>query len=217
MDDNNLKQAIAGIKSAESKRKFKQTVDIIINLRGLDLKNPSHQVEFFLQLPKFKGKHAKICGLVGAELYEQAQEKLDGAVRQSDFEEYQKDKKKAKKLAEDFDFFVAQANIMPKVAAAFGRVLGPKGKMPNPKAGCVVPPNANLEQIHAKLQQTVKISAKKSPLVQTMVGKEDASEEDIMENIRHIYTNLVHHLPQGENNIKSMFIKLTMGKPIKVI
>jgi len=142
---------------------------------------------------------------------------MDSSVMQKDFEIYQKDKKKTKKLASSMDFFVAQATIMPKVAAAFGRVLGPKGKMPNPKAGCIVPPNANLSQVYEKLQKTVKLSAKKAPLMQTICGNEDSSDEDLIENIKYIYNNVEHHLPQGINNIKSVYVKFTMTKPIKVM
>jgi len=196
MDEKKLKESISNLKK-EKKRKFKQTVDLIINLKNLDLKKPEHQVEFFLQLHKDKGKKYKICALVGPELGDQAKKVMESVVLQAEFDKYAKNKKLTKKLASSNDYFVAQANIMPKVATAFGRVLGPKGKMPNPKAGCIVPPNANLEQVYENLQKTVKISGKKAPLVQTIVGNEDSSEADLIENIKQIYTNLEHHLPQG--------------------
>ncbi|NTV23408.1 MAG: 50S ribosomal protein L1 [Nanoarchaeota archaeon] len=216
MDEKKLKEAISKLKDSP-KKNFKQTVDMIINFKGLDLKKPEHQVELYLQLPKFKGKKSRICGLVGPELADQAKTVMDGFVLQQDFEKYQTDKKKTKKLASGYEFFVAQATIMPKVASAFGRVLGPKGKMPNPKAGCVVPPNANLKTVMDKLQNTVKVSGKKAPLVQTMVGNADSSPEDLTDNIKFVYSNLLHALPQGEHNIKSIYIKTTMGAPQRVI
>ncbi|MBT4022144.1 50S ribosomal protein L1 [archaeon] len=216
MDEKKLKEAISTLRK-DNKKKFTQSVDLIINLKNLDLKKPEHQVEFYLQLPKNKGKKSVVCALVAGELADQAKEAMDSSVMQKDFEIYQKDKKKTKKLASSMDFFVAQATIMPKVAAAFGRVLGPKGKMPNPKAGCIVPPNANLSQVYEKLQKTVKLSAKKAPLMQTICGNEDSSDEDLIENIKYIYNNVEHHLPQGINNIKSVYVKFTMTKPIKVM
>lgn len=215
MDDKKLKESVSKLKEAK-KRNFNQTVDLIINLKNLDLKNPDHQVEFFIQLPKPKGKSTKVCALVAPELGDQAKKVMDDTVMLRDFDKYAADKKLTKKLASKCDFFVAQANIMPKVATAFGRVLGPKGKMPNPKAGCIVPPNANLKVVYDKLQKTVKISGKKAPLIQTVVGNEDSTMQDIADNIKYVYSNLVHHLPQAENNIKSVYIKFTMGQPIRV-
>jgi large subunit ribosomal protein L1 len=217
MDDKKLKEAISELrKPVEKKKNFKQAVDIIINLRGLDLKKPEHQIEIYLQLPHFKGKKSKICALVGPEMAESSKV-MDAVVLQPDFEKYQADKKMAKKLASSVDYFVAQATIMPKVASAFGRVLGPKGKMPNPKAGCIVPPNANMQTVKDKLQNTIKLSGKKAPLMQSMVGSEETSDADLIENIKYVMSNLEHALPQGENNIKSAYIKYTMGKPIKVM
>ncbi|MEM3374526.1 MAG: 50S ribosomal protein L1 [Candidatus Woesearchaeota archaeon] len=212
MEDKIIKEAISKLKESP-KRNFKQTIDLIINLKGLDLKKPEHQIELFLQMPKFKGKKAKVCALVGPEMAEQAKA-MDHYILLPDFDKL--DKKAIKKLAREYDFFVGQATIMPKIAAVFGRVLGPKGKMPNPKAGCVVPPNANLKAVYDKLQGTVKLSCKKAPLMQTIVGNEDSPVEEVLENIKYVYNNVVHALPQGEHNVKSVYIKYTMGNPIKV-
>ena len=103
-------------------------------------------MDTFITLPHTKGKKAKVCALIGPELEQQAKQVCDSVVLSDSFDRF-KDKKDIKKLADSFDFFIAQANIMPKIATAFGRVFGPRGKMPNPKAGCVVPPNANLKPL----------------------------------------------------------------------
>jgi large subunit ribosomal protein L1 len=216
MDEKKLKESIGKLKGS-AKRNFKQTIDLVINLGGLDLKKPEHQIELYVQLPKFKGKKSKICALVGPEMGDQAKNSMDAFVLLPDFEKYQQDKKLIRKLARENDFFIGQATIMPKIATVFGRVLGPKGKMPNPKAGCIVPPNANLKVVYEKLQNSVKISGKKAPIMQAIVGNQDSSEEDIIENVKFIYNGVVNALPQGENNIKSMYIKYTMGEPIKVM
>lgn len=216
MDEKKLKESIKKLKES-NKRNFKQTIDLIINLRGLDLKKPEHQVELFLQMPKYKGKKSKICALIGPEMGDQAKTAMDAYILLQDFEKYSQDKKLVRKLARENDFFIGQATIMPKIASAFGRVLGPKGKMPNPKAGCIVPPNANLKAVHDKLENTVKVSAKKVPMIQSIVGNEESSNEDILDNVKHVYNNLIHALPQGEHNVKSMYVKYTMGSPIKVM
>lgn len=216
MEKQAILKVIKELKENSKKRKFSQTYDLIIVLKGLNLKKPEDQVEFFQALKHDNGKKPKICALVGAELASKAKDVCDVVVKDDDFPKYQKDKKAAKKLANECDWFIAQANLMPQVAAAFGRVLGPKGKMPNPKAGCVVPPNANLAPLCERLRKTVKVAAKTVPMIQCAVGKEDMKDEDITDNIWTIYDGLVHHLAAGIDNIRSIMLKLTMGKPVKM-
>ncbi|MBU0756815.1 MAG: 50S ribosomal protein L1 [Nanoarchaeota archaeon] len=216
MDDKTIKASLDKLKES-SKRNFSQTLDLIINLKDLDLKKPTDQVDYFLALHKDKGKKTKVCAFVGPELQDQAEKIFDTTVNVNDFPDYQKKKPLVRKLANDHDFFIAQATIMPKVAQVFGRTLGPRGKMPNPKAGCVVPPNANLSPLYEKLQKTLHISAKKQLVIHTFVGKEDTDEAVVIDNVKTIYASLLQHLPGGKNNLKSIFIKNTMGKPIKLM
>ena len=130
--------------------------------------------------------------------------------------EYSKNKGKTKKLAESYDFFIAQANIMPQVASAFGKILGTRGKMPNPKAGCVVPPKTNLKPVCQKLKMMVRVSAKKDSTIKIPIGKEDQPEAEIVDNVIAILDQLIHHIPGGKNNIRNAMLKLTMGKPAKI-
>ncbi|MBS3101661.1 50S ribosomal protein L1, partial [Candidatus Woesearchaeota archaeon] len=188
---------------------------LIINLKGLDVKKQEHQVDTFITLPHARGKKVKVCALVAAELETQAKNVCDSAIMSDNFEKY-KDKKEVKKLANSFDFFIAQANIMPKVATAFGRVLGPRGKMPNPKSGAVVAPNANLKPLYEKLQRTVRATTKSAPLIQCAIGTEDMNPNDIAENALTVYSSLLQVLPNEKHNIRDIYIKLTMGKPVKV-
>ena len=214
MDKEQIQAALAKAKDISEKRNFRQTYDLIINLRDLDPKKPEHQVDAFITLPHSKGKKARVCALIGPELEEQAKI-CDSAILSDNFEKY-KGKKEARKIANSFDFFIAQANIMPKVANAFGRVFGPRGKMPNPKSGCVVPPNANLKPLYEKLQRTVRASVKSAPLIQCAIGTEDMNQNDVAENALIVYNSLLHVLPNEKHNIKDIYIKLTMGKPVKV-
>ena len=215
MEKEELQAALAKAKDISEKRNFKQSFDLIINLKGLDPKKPEHQVDTFITLPHSRGKKVKICALVGAELQEQAKANFDSVIMSDSFEKY-KDKKEVKKIANSFDFFIAQANIMPKVATTFGRVLGPRGKMPNPKAGNVVAPNANLKPLHEKLQRTIRATTKNAPLIQCGIGREDMKNEDVVENALTVYNSVLHALPNEKHNIKDIYVKLTMGKPVKV-
>jgi large subunit ribosomal protein L1 len=216
MDKKQVVEALKYVKEISKKRNFKQAVDLIINFSDLDLKKPDNQIDLYLQLHNNRNKKIKVCAFVDVELEEQAKKICDNTIHVSNFDRYAKDKKLTKKLAKEYDFFIAQANIMPKVALAFGKVLGPRNKMPNPKAGCVVPPNTNLKPLYEKLQKTIRITVKTYPFYQCVVGYEDMNEEDIVDNIIMIYNNIIHNLPKEHHNIKSIYIKLTMGKAVKI-
>jgi large subunit ribosomal protein L1 len=215
MNKEEILSALAQAKDISDKRNFKQTFDLIINLKGVDMKKTDQQVSTYVTFSHSKGKKAKICALVGPELEEHAKKTCDGTITASSFDKYT-DKKEIKKLASQYDFFIAQANIMPRVATAFGRVLGPRGKMPNPKAGCVVPPNANLKPLYDRLQRTVKAMTRTSPLIQCGIGSEDMKLDDIAENALTFYNAVVHLLPNEKHNVKDVYVKLTMGKPVMV-
>jgi len=215
MEKEELQSALQKAKDISEKRNFKQSFDVIINLKDLDLKKLEHQIDAFITLPHARGKKVKICALVGPELNEQAKQIFDSVILSDHFERY-KEKKEIKKLAKSFDYFVAQANIMPKVATVFGRVFGPRGKMPNPKSGCVVPPNANLRPLYEKLQKTIRVMTKNAPLIQCGIGMEDTNPNEIVENAVTVYNTIVHALPNEKHNIKDVYVKLTMGKPVKI-
>ena len=214
MDKNQVTQTLKKAKGNSPKRNFTQSIDLIVNLKDIDLKKTEQSINLFHTLHYSKGKKAKICALVGPELLTQAKEVCDLAISVDEFPKYKK--AETKKLATDYDFFIAQATIMPKLAQTFGRVFGPKGKMPNPKAGCVVPPNANLKPLYDRLQNTIKLQTKNDAIIQTIVGNEKMNEEEVIDNIMTTYADLVNHLPNGENNIKNALIKLTMGKPFQI-
>ena len=212
MDKETVKKALEELKK-QPKRKFTQSYDLIINLKNIILKqNP---VDFFVTLHHPKGKKIKVAAFVDQQLRDQAEKYCDLVISEKDFDKYH-DKKAVKKLAEEYDYFIAQATLMPKIAAVFGKVLGIKGKMPNPKLGCVVPPNANLEPLVKKLNSTVRLSAKKGTNLQCQVGREDQVDMQIIDNVLLIYQTALKQLPNEEQNIKNVALKLTMSKPVKV-
>lgn len=214
MDKKAFTQALSQLK--ESSRKFDQSYEVIINLKNLDLKNQNNHIDLFLTLPKPTGRPIKICALVGRELKDAAAEACDTVIVNDDFAKYDGDKKAIKKLADTHEYFVAQATLMPQVAKTFGRVLGPRGKMPNPKAGCVVPPNANLGPLVDKLKRTVRVQAKKMAVIQAPVGRESVPETDVVENAFALYNQLMHTLPQEQNNIKDVYVKKSMSPAVKL-
>lgn len=211
MEIKEITETLQHLLKDSPKRNFKQTVDMIVTLKNLDLKKPDQQVDFFMQLHQPRPKKAKICGLVGYELSDQSKEIFDKTIIYDEFPNLTK--RQIKTLARSYDFFVAQGDIMQKVAATFGRSLGPLGKMPNPKAGAVVPANANLTQVAQRLQATIRITVKSNLSCQVPIGLEDTDMDILADNAKTIYDQLVHHLPQEKNNVKEVMFKLTMGRP----
>jgi len=215
MNKKQLQQALTSAKEKAKKRNFKQGVEIVVNLRGLNLKNQEQRIDVFTMLPHETGKKVKVGCFSAPELSDQAKANCDEVVMHTDFKKYG-DKKAVKKLADSCDWFLAQATIMPDVAKTFGRIFGPKAKMPNPKAGCVVPPNANLQALVARLKKTIRLQTREQYSIKAAVGKEDSDEEQVIDNMEAIYSTIVGVLPQGKDNIKDVIVKLTMGPAVKV-
>lgn len=216
MDKNQILKVLESIHKSSKKRKFKQTIDLIINLKELNLKKPEENINTFVVLPYDRGKESKIGAFVGEELVTKAEGVCDEIIHQKDFATIGQDKKKVKKLAKKIDFFIAQANLMPQIASSFGKTLGSLGKMPNPKAGCVVPPVADLKVLSDQLKKTVKVQTKNEAIIKVGIGLEDIGDDKLTENILTIYNLVLRSLPQEKQNIKNVIIKTTMGKPFVI-
>ena len=214
MEDKQILEILSELRKISKKRKFSQSIDLIINLKDIDLKK--EKVESFATLP-YAPKKSNIAILVTANNKKQAKEEFDLVITKEEFSKYAQDKKLLKKIAKENKFFVAQADLMTHVATSFGKVLGPRGKMPSPKAGCVVPPNIQaLKSISEKLRKTMKIEAKGGKMIKLSIGKEDMKDEEILANIKAVYNNLMNTLPKEKNNIKNILVKLTMGPALKI-
>lgn len=216
MDRKDFEKALAEVRKVSPKRKFDQSIDLIVTFKALDLKKPDNQVDAFITLPHERGKKVNIAAFVQTELRAQAKENCDTTVHVDDFPKLEGNKPAIKKLINAHDFFIAQATIMPQVAKAFGRLLGPRNKMPNPKAGCVVPPNAQLKSLVDRLKKTVRILLKLHPVIQLLVGKESMKDEDIIANTMAIFNGLVSRLPGEQQNIRKVMLKTTMGPSVAV-
>ncbi len=214
MDKNKIKKTLELLRANSPKKKFSQTIELIVNLKDLDIKKPENNVDVFPTLPHGRGKKVKTCAFVDDEQVLAAKELCDFVVEKDQFSKISK--QDLKKFASKADFTIAQAALMPQIAGAFGKVLGPKGKMPSPKAGGIIPPKAELEPILARLTRKVKLKTHKETIVKCPVGTEAMTDDELIDNIMAVLMALTHALPSEENNIKNMFLKMTMGAPIKV-
>jgi len=213
MDKGQATEFVKKARENSKKRNFSQTFDLIFLPKDLD---KAFKLDFFTDFTQTRGRTVKVCALVGPELQEQAKANCNTLVLHDDFSRYAKDAKLVKKLAKEHDYFIAQGNIMTDVAKTFGRVLGTRGKMPNPKSGCVVLPNANLKPLVAALQRRVRVATNKSQFVQMLFGTEAMEDETLADNLMTLFNAIISNLPQGTNNFKKAYIKLTMGKPVEV-
>ncbi|HDR53257.1 MAG TPA: 50S ribosomal protein L1 [archaeon] len=206
-----FKEAIAKAKAAENKRNFRQTVEMVVNLKEVDAGKLTFNDAF--RLPKGPGKPRFITVVAGGEVGLKAKPVASLLIEKKDLGQYT-DKKKAKQLANQTDFFVVELPLMGEFAKVMGTVLGPRGKMPLPKH--IVPFNADPVPLIETLKQTVRMVVKKAPVVHLMIGTEEMSDEDLTENADFLYENLIHKLEKEAQNVKNVYIKLTMGKPVKV-
>ena len=212
MDKDKILATIKLVKESSKKRNFNQSFDVIINLKDLNLKKQEENLDIFVTLSHSKEKSPKICAFVNRNMENNAKI-FDNVIL---LENFPQDEKNIKKLANSFDIFLAQADIMPKIASTFGKIFGPKGKMPNPKLGCVITPATNLIDLKNKLQNTVRLKTKNELIIKTSIGNEKMNDNNLMENFMAIYNALLHGLPKAEHNIKNIYFKLTMGKAIKL-
>ncbi|MDP3066088.1 MAG: 50S ribosomal protein L1 [Methanobacteriaceae archaeon] len=206
-------EAVKKAKEESKPRNFTQSVDVVITIKDLDVKKPENRIDEEVFLPNGRGKNVKIAFIADGELAHQA--KNAGAnlvINKTELEEMGKDRNQAKKMANRHDFFVAQADMMPLVGRFLGPVLGPRKKMPKP-----VPPSAKPEPLMEKLKGTVKVRIKDQPVVQALVGSQEMGDQEIADNIEAVLGVLDQKLEKGRSQIKSMYVKTTMGPVARVI
>lgn len=198
-------------KAAGTGRKFEQTWDFVINLKGLDLKRPENRFSTEVVLPEGRGKALKVAVISDALTVEARQSGADVVIEKLQLEAIAKDKKQAKRLANDYDWFLGEVALMAQIGKTLGMVMGPRGKIPKP-----LPPKAPVKMFVERARRTVRVLLKEAPVIHVSVGAEKMDEAAVVKNMEAVYGVVKEKLPKGTQNIKSMYIKLTMGKPVKL-
>ncbi len=200
-----FERALKEIRTQE-KRKFEQAIELIVNLKNFDIKKES--VNLFVSIPH-KIKNYSFC-FFG--------EKTHAGIETITPELLQvyKEKKKAKKIVRDFDAFIAFAKLMPPLATALGKYLGPAGKMPAPQLGIVASETDDaINAMKKKYETTLRVRTKE-PSLKIKIGREGMKDSEIIENILAVFEAIASTLPKKKENVASVLIKTSMGKPIKV-
>jgi large subunit ribosomal protein L1 len=204
--EQQLAEGLVKLRAESKERKFNQTVDIIINLQKFDVRKSA--INNVVSVP-YKIKNKKICAFL-----EVQNAKVDTITKEK-FKEFN-DKKELKKLVNKYDFFMAQASLMPAVATTFGRYLGPAGKMPSPQLGIVMnADDKSIDEVKSKVNNSIKVRTKESSF-KTAIGKQDMKNEEIVENAMALINFMIKELPRDKENIKNIELKFTMTKPIKI-
>lgn len=209
--ENKINQAIKDALESAPKRKFVESVDIAFTIRDVDLKNPNNRIQEEIRLPSGRGKEIQIAMFAASDAARKAKAAGLHVIDPSDIEELGKNKGKAKKLANTFDFFLSEVPHMGLIGRYLGVVLGPRGKMPRP-----VPPVLDPAVIAAGLQSTTVIKSRDKVTFQASFGTCSQSHEELLKNAMEVYNRVTSKLERGVGNIRSLYIKTSMGPANKI-
>jgi len=209
---DDISRALGELRKSITKKKFSQSIDLVVRLREVDLKKPENRINEAIALPNPPDKPLKICVIASGDLGTRAKSAgADTLIGRSELDDLAKDKKAARKLAQENDFFIAEAPLMPLVGRALGSFLGPRGKMPTP-----VPPNAAIEQVVTNHRKMVRVRMREQPVLQCRIGTETMADEKLVENIQAVVSRIEQKLERGFKNISEILVKGTMSKPVKI-
>lgn len=202
-----LPEAVALVKQ-NATAKFDETVDVSINL-GVDPRQSDQQVRGMVAMPHGIGKTIRVAVFARGEKAEEAKKAGADIVGADDLAEL------VQKGEMNFDRVIASPDMMVTVGK-LGKVLGPKGLMPNPKLGTVTPNVA--EAVKKAKAGEVEFRVEKAGIVHAGIGKASFTEAQLVDNIRALYDALTKAKPSGAkgNYMKKFSISSSMGAGVKV-
>jgi large subunit ribosomal protein L1 len=194
--------------ATQSARKFDETIEIAMNL-GIDTKLSDQAVRGMVQLPHGTGKTMRVIVFAKGDKADAAQKAGADAVGAEEL---------ADKITagwQDFDRVVATPDMMG-VVGKLGKVLGPRGLMPNPKLGTVTP-NV-VEAVKAAKAGSIEFRAEKAGIIQAGIGKASFTEQKLLENARAFINAIAKARPAGVKGtyINRVTVSSTMGPGVKV-
>ena len=199
-------------KGKESKeRKFPESFESVVTFKDVDPKKTDLNINETVYLPHPGSHKSTICFIGSGDLLLRAKNAgVEGTLEPSQLENFAGNKKEAKKLARQYDFFLADTALMPRIGKILGTSLGPKGKIPTP-----VPPNAPIEAMITRTRTAVRVRSRATLAVAAKVGDRKLSDADLADNILAMVAAVQKKLPSGDRNIRAVIVKTTMGKPVK--
>lgn len=206
-----LAEVVTKAKEETKKMKFKQSLELIINFKDIDVKK-GFAINEVVQLPKTNSP-ATVCVIATGEMSQKAKAaNADSVIGNEELAKFEANKRESRKFINKYDFFLADTKIMPTVGKALGQLLGPRGKMPTP-----VPFNAPIDAFLARFRTSIKVRTRASLSIACKIGDESMEDADLATNAFTVVSSIEKKLPNGEKNIKKVLIKTTMGKPVKQV
>ena len=211
VNETQLLETIKVAKKSEKERKFKQSLEMIMVFRDIDVKK-GFAINEVIQLPNQMSEPAKICVMASGDMGTKAKDaKADQVLDNDSITALAQDKRESRKLLNKYDFFLADTKLMPIVGKSLGQLMGPRGKMPTP-----VPFNADIQSFLNRFKKSIRVRLKSSLALSCKIGDESMDEADLATNASTIISAIEKKLPNGEKNIKKIMIKTTMGKAVKL-
>ena len=205
--NNAIKEAIENAPG----RKFVESMDIQFTIKDVDLKNPTNRIKEEVRLPSGRGRDVRIAMFAAGEAATRARDAGIHVITPPEIEELGGNKGRAKKIGNQFDFFLSEVPHMGLIGRYLGTVLGPRGKMPRP-----VPPTLDPAVIATGLKTTVVVKSGDKMTFHTTIGTVGQSQEELFANAMEVYNRVIGRLERGAGNIRSLFIKTTMGPATRV-
>ena len=209
--EEKISEAIKNAVEGAPERKFVESLDIAFTIRDVDLKNPNNRIQEEIRLPSGRGKELKIAMFAASDAAQKAKAAGIHVIDPSEIEELGKNKGTAKKLANSYDFFLAEFPHMGLIARCLGVVHGPRGKMPRP-----VPPVLDPAVIANGLMSTTIIKSRDKVTFQASFGTRAQSHEELLKNAMEVYNRVTSKLERGIGNIRSLYIKTSMGPATRI-
>ncbi len=208
-DSDKILEAVNRALKLGKPRRFKQSIDLIIALRDVDLRSPEARIREIVYLPHKPPKEPRICVVADGDMAVKAREVGVEVFTRQDLQQLRGNRKAAKKIAKRCDWVLVRADLMGLAGATLGPALGPRGKAPTP-----VPPNANIAEVIERFKRAVWVRLRNQPQIMCRVGTEDMKPEEIAENIKAVLQVVESKL--GRQKIKRVYVKKTMGIPVQV-
>ncbi|QLH09882.1 50S ribosomal protein L1 [Candidatus Nitrosotenuis sp. DW1] len=210
INESELAKMIKEAKTVDKERKFRQSVEMYVILKDIDVKKGFAMNET-IQLPKKLSSPTTVCIMAGGDMGLKAKSaNADRVISGDEINALAANKREARKFINNYDFFLADTQLMTTVGKVLGQLLGPRGKMPVP-----VPFNAPIESFLDRFRSSIRVKVKNSLSLSCKVGDESMDDADLAANAHAILSAIEKKLPNGERNIRKIVIKTSMGKPIK--